>query len=42
MKYLKRDWNRKEVRDKKDFKKDSKVGQGVGPLKRELETHYEL
>ena len=42
MKYLKRGWNRKEGRDKKDFKKESKVGQGVGALKRGLETHYKL
>ena len=32
-KYLKRGWNRKEGRGNKDFKKGSKLGQGVGALK---------
>ena len=34
LKYLKRGWNRKEGRENKDFKKGSKLSQGVGALKR--------
>ena len=34
LKYLKRGWNREEGRGNKDFKKGSKLGQGVGALKR--------
>ena len=33
-KYLKRGWNRKEGRKNKDFKKEDKLGQGVGASKR--------
>ena len=33
LKYLKRGWNTKEGRANKDFKKGSKLGQGVGALK---------
>ena len=35
MNYLKREWNRKEERGNKDFKKgEGKLGQGVGALKK--------
>ena len=33
LKYLKREWNRKEGRGNKDIKKGGKLGQGVGALK---------
>ena len=45
LKYLKREWNRKEGRGHKDFEKGAgKLGQGVGALKWkwELEPPYEL
>ena len=43
LKYLKREWNRKEGRGNKDFKKGGKLGQGVSALKRRgLEPPYEL
>ena len=32
VKYVKREWNRKEGRGKKNFKKWGKLGQGVGAL----------
>ena len=32
LKYLKRSWKRKEGRENKDFKKEGKLGQGVGAL----------
>ena len=34
VKYLKREWDKKEGRGNKDFKKGGKLGQGVGALKR--------
>ena len=34
LKYLKRGWNRIEGREHKDFKKGSKLGQGVDALKK--------
>ena len=36
LKYLKRGWKGKEGRENKDFKKEDKLGQGVGALKRGL------
>ena len=44
VKYLKRGWNRREGREKKNFKKEvGNLGQGVSALKREgLEPPYEL
>ena len=43
LKYLKRGWNRKKSRGHKDFKNGSKLGQGVGALKRgRPEPPYEL
>ena len=33
LKYLKRGWNRKEGKGKKDFKKGGKLDQGLGALK---------
>ena len=42
LKYLKREWNRKEGRGHKDFKKGGKLGQEVGALKGVLETPYKL
>ena len=45
LKYLKRGWNRKEGRGNNDFKKGSKLVQGVGALKRgswNLLTNYAL
>ena len=34
LKYLKRGWNRKDGMGHKNFKKEGKLGQGVGVLKR--------
>ena len=34
LKYLKRGWNRKEGKGKKDFKRGGKLDQGVGALKK--------
>ena len=46
LKYLKREWNRKEGKGNKDFKKrggGGKLGQGVGALKQgRLEPPYKL
>ena len=45
LKYLTREWNRKEGRGDKDFKKGGKLGEGVEVLRREgerLEPPYEL
>ena len=44
MKYLKREWNRKEGRGNKDSKKVGNLGQGVAALKRAggLEPLYEV
>ena len=44
LKYLRRQWNRKEVRGNKDLKKrGDKLGQGVGALKKEgLEPPHKL
>ena len=44
-KYLKREWNRKEGRGNKNFRKERKLGQGVGALKTggwNPLTNYEL
>ena len=43
LKYLKRGWNRKE-RGSKNFKKEGKLSQGVGALKKggQLEPSYKL
>ena len=43
--YLKRGWNIQEGRGNNDFKKEGKLGQGFGTLKRKrwgLEPPYEL
>ena len=34
LKYLKRGWNKEEDTGNKDFKKEGKLGQGVGALKK--------
>ena len=44
VKYLKRGWNRNVGRGNKDFKKEGKLGQGVGAFKKKggLEPPYKL
>ena len=42
LKYLKRGWNRKWGKGNKDFKKEGKLDQGVGALKREGGTENPL
>ena len=44
LKYLKKEWNRKDERRNKDFKKGGKLGQVMGALKRGrgLKPPYEL
>ena len=45
LKYLKKEWNRKQGRGNKDFRKGGKLGQEVGALKGGgggLESPYEL